>query len=365
MFAAALVCGCSFKSGSVPTSTPDDADIDQMVVVGDMGVDTPDGPPPPTSPRRVVFDNSASTVNFGNFPVLVPLTAASVDYAMVTDPTTQLRFEDEMTASDCEFEVESWNPGGESIVWVRVPSLPLGSTTTSVLMHFGPTAGGSSDPAAVWGSYDVVHHFSSTANSIDSNYAATFVNATMTAGSAGMAATFAADDSRVTFASSGGLFDGWQDFTLSFWIYADYASAALTSEPDVMDKGGPLTLGRLLHPGDTELRMQIDLHFNGVNNNAYLNANVPFKTWTHLAYQANGNNARVVRDGVVAATFNIIGGTQSLISGSQGFYLGSNGTDAFRGQIDELRIEQQARSLDYVRAQSLMMHRQFVTIVDP
>ncbi|TDE29540.1 DUF2341 domain-containing protein [Nonomuraea mesophila] len=56
------------------------------------------------------------------------------------------------------FEVETWQPGGTSAVWVRMPSLPARSAR-QVWAYFGGGAPGN-DPTVVWGeAYSLVEHF--------------------------------------------------------------------------------------------------------------------------------------------------------------------------------------------------------------
>ncbi|MEV0611954.1 DUF2341 domain-containing protein [Nonomuraea sp. NPDC050404] len=62
------------------------------------------------------------------------------------------------------FEVETWQPGGTSTVWVRVPRLPAKSAQ-QVWAYFGGGAPGN-DPTAVWGeAYSLVEHFGGDAAS--------------------------------------------------------------------------------------------------------------------------------------------------------------------------------------------------------
>ncbi|WP_284249168.1 DUF2341 domain-containing protein [Litorihabitans aurantiacus] len=62
------------------------------------------------------------------------------------------------TGAPLAVEVESWNPGGTSTVWVRVPELPASSATT-VWAYLGG-AETDADPADVWeGDYELVEHF--------------------------------------------------------------------------------------------------------------------------------------------------------------------------------------------------------------
>ncbi|MEV4571338.1 DUF2341 domain-containing protein [Nonomuraea sp. NPDC049419] len=64
-------------------------------------------------------------------------------------------------------EVETWQPGGTSTVWVRVPSLPARSAR-QLWAYFGGGAPGN-DPTDVWGEqYSLVEHFASATASGES-----------------------------------------------------------------------------------------------------------------------------------------------------------------------------------------------------
>ena len=69
-------------------------------------------------------------------------------------------------------------------------------------------------------------------------------------------------------------------------------------------------------------------------------------------------------DGAVVGSVDLSGSAQTLLGSSAQFHLGDNG-NAFRGMVDELRIERRTRSTDFARAQYLNATRQFVTFTDP
>ncbi|HEU4613837.1 MAG TPA: LamG-like jellyroll fold domain-containing protein [Kofleriaceae bacterium] len=356
-----LLGACSFDHGRVIGATGDGGPTD------DTGSDS--GPTLRT--RKLVFDNSASTADFTAFPVLVALDASTIDYALVNDPATDLRFEyaSQGTAASpgdsVPFEIERWNPGGESLVWIRVPEIPHGSTDTAVLMHYGQGAGGQADVGATWADWELVNHMTADLASSAGSYTATSVNTTVAAGQMGEAAGFASGgDHRVTFANAGALFDGWVEWTLSFWLYADYADAdALgNAEPGVMDKGGPLVLGRLYRNGE-DLRFQVDLHFEANVVYAYL-ISLPARTWTMVTITSDGDALYIAKNGNAFGSAELTGTNQALLSSTQSYFLGS-ANNCFTGSIDELRIERRFRPNDYVHAQYLAMTRQFVTFTDP
>lgn len=360
----AILSACSFDHGDVAI-TGDAAGLPDSVAV-DSSVDAS-----LDRSRKLVFDNSASTIDLVDFPVLVALDATNIDYSRIADPTKDLRFEYATAGQtagigdNVPFEIETWNPSGESIVWIRVPEIRAGSTDTAVLMHYGPNAAGLADAAATWAGWELVHHMTSGLTSSMGAYNGTPVNVAFSAGHIGDALQLAGGTNRgVTFANAGALFDGWTSFTLSFWLYADYNSAAGLggSEPWVMEKGTSLTAGRLYAAG-ADIRFQVDLHFENDDINARI-LSVPPKTWTLVTITCDGATLNIAKNDGAFGFATLSGTNQSLRGSSEPFFIGAM-TEVLAGGIDEMRIERRFRPNDWVRAQYLTMTRQFVTFADP
>jgi hypothetical protein len=354
-----LLVGCGFHSHPASSDAaisdgPADAPIDSSI----------DGPPPPSSPRRLVIDNT-TPATFSNFRLYVPLDATSVDYSIVTDPTTELRFHDEAANADLQFEVDHWNPAGESGVWVKVSSLPPGMLS-STLMYFGPSANGISKPAQVWGGYDLVQHMEpGFANSVGINYQGSGLGVTTAAGQLGNAVTFAGSgDEQVDFAAASQLFDGWSAFTLEFWIYPDYAAAGdVTSEPLFMGKGVSLNAGRMIDASG-QPQVQVDLEFTG-NNAITMPVPVTLRQWNYVVYTFDGQRVKTYVSGAQVDMQNVSGGSQTEPADTEDFFLGDP-ANPFKGQLDELRIEQGgARSADWFALQYAAMTRRIVTFTAP
>ena len=94
------------------------------------------------------------TSTLTNFPALLRLSASTpgFSYADVADPS-ELRFS--LGGGRLDHEVETWNPDGESLVWVSIRRLPPVSRTNTVFtMHYKPVAGESvpeaPDAKRVW-----------------------------------------------------------------------------------------------------------------------------------------------------------------------------------------------------------------------
>jgi hypothetical protein len=90
-------------------------------------------------------------------PVLIALDSARIDYDAAAGDGSDLRFLDAAN-QPLAHEIESWDPTGTSIVWVKLPELATG---TSFHMVYGDGAAATQRAADVWSEYDLVYHFSS------------------------------------------------------------------------------------------------------------------------------------------------------------------------------------------------------------
>ena len=109
--------------------------------------------------KKMTFTPSATVLatigesTFSDFPVLVRL-PAEASATLHSADGTDLFFTDENDA-ELSFEVESFDPSGETLVWVKVPSL---SASTELTAYFGGAANEDNVPADVWSRYAVVVH---------------------------------------------------------------------------------------------------------------------------------------------------------------------------------------------------------------
>ncbi len=346
MIAAAVLAGCGF---SVPGVTPG----------GDGGrdgtIDVPPGGIP--SPRKVVLDTTGLATELAEFPVLVPI-AGQIDYSRVVDPRKDLRFEDAGTGATLPYEVESWNPNGESLVWVLVPKLRVPPMPTALLLYFGPNAGDDM-PGNVWTAYEQVTHFAGgPTDSTGRGHDGTVTGAQVVSGTLGSAMGFTGIGDRVTFA--GTTLDQWDQGTLEMWIKPGYANggALIGAQPRVIDNAGSLMLGRFYSDFGT-LVMQIDVKWSGAQS--YLHPAVPGNTWSHVAWVYDSTTLRVYRNGAQVDQEPI---GQHAFSNASALTIGDL-SNAARMQIDELRISRTGFSADWIRMQHRSMSRSFVTFSDP
>lgn len=103
-----------------------------------------------------------------DFPVLVRLSSESVaDY----DPSAfvyegrDLLFTDE-DGNWLSFELDAFDPNGETLVWVKVPSL---SATTKFICYYGGPENVLNEPTDVWSGYLGVWHFNGQENGVTPN----------------------------------------------------------------------------------------------------------------------------------------------------------------------------------------------------
>ncbi|GGD72410.1 hypothetical protein GCM10007269_14440 [Microbacterium murale] len=102
--------------------------------------------------RQAITVTNGARTGFTDVPVRIELTATGEsDPKRIAFTTTE--------GLPVPFEVESWNPDGTSVVWVRLPEVASGATT--FWAYYG-TEQHENDPTAVWAEdYSLVEHFAS------------------------------------------------------------------------------------------------------------------------------------------------------------------------------------------------------------
>ena len=96
-------------------------------------------------------------VTLTDFPLLVRLSTNITDFAytdFVSNDGTDLHFED-ANGNALAYDIDTWNTSGESLVWVKVPSLQKDDVITA---KFGSVAPDANDATNVWSNYVFVWH---------------------------------------------------------------------------------------------------------------------------------------------------------------------------------------------------------------
>ncbi|MBX7101377.1 MAG: DUF2341 domain-containing protein [Myxococcaceae bacterium] len=323
----------------------------------------------PLAVYDLIFDN-ADGGSLDGFPVLIAIAGDSIRAATIQDPRTQLRFFDPDTQTDLPFQIDTWAPNAESLVWVRVPNIAPTRTDRITLM-VGPDAGGHEDATgqSVFGAYAGVWHLGPGAldDSSGSGHHGTSVGAGLDAGFLGSAVTYVSTgDEHVELDGGDALFNGWGAFTLELWLRADYATVSASfGEHGVLDQGGGISLGRVFAVGNAPNRslvFQTDMHFTPNAEAAYLNAELPLQQWTWFVYTFDGHTIVMYADGVEATRQELTSAASKLLASQNPLFFGDR-SGPLLGGLDEVRISRTAFSPAWIAAQHRSMRRSFVTLV--
>jgi hypothetical protein len=319
--------------------------------------------------KKITFDNSASTENLINFPVLIHLDDTNIDWTHVQNAGQDIRFTDSDESTELDFEIERWDDTNDAWLWVEVPQIDLGSTTDHIYMYYGNA--GASDGQDVSGTWndnyllvthsqddpDTSHISDSTINNNDG-------------------VKFAANEPIEINGQIGKAqdYDGTDD-------YVDPPNLGLTPENLTLEAWIKLETGKVgwllakaVNTGwarDWSLYIGTGLLIQfwfGNNNPDAVNLNtagglISAGTWAYITATRDGSDARIFIDDTEVASV------------GYAFTPTDKGHDAviatrrptphagryFIGIIDEVRISNVARSGEWIEAQYLSMTEAYVT----
>jgi len=311
-----------------------------------------------TKRERLSFNNIDQGEDLIDFPVLVRLDPGRIDYSQASAQREDLRFVD-ADGSLLAYEIESWNVGGTSIVWVQVPRIDAYSDSDYIWLYYGnPAAAEGQNPAAVWdATYAGVWHFNgnlldATANMNDGiNFGSTTDESGLFAG----ARSFDGTDAFIEVGSSTSLAITGQ-LTLEAWIKI--------ADPD--QAGAPRVLSKKYNWNDLGYNLE---YKPGDNNLTSVGSGPDWAradgvdldtSWHYVGAAIDGAMGAMYVDGIDLTTDSSI---SPLVANDQPLNIGrrGNGGDYFWGSIDEVRISNVARSADWMAAQYLSMTDDFIT----
>ena len=331
--------------------------------------------------RKLTFDNSGQAENLGNFPVLIVLNSSRIDYGKTRAGGIDLRFVDANDSTLLSHEIESWNPSGNSYVWVRVPQVDASSSTDFMWMYYGnPTAPNAENIPLVWSpGFVMVHHLNETVTD------GTHVDSATNDG-------FANDASTILVQAQGtatGIIDGADSFvrpsnhridvpdspaldmaagdafTVEAWVRTNF-SASYQMAYSKESRGSP---------GDGEIQLWTDSGTasfwlnDGAGNTARVGsaANVADDAWHYLVGRWNESTgfAEIFVDGVnvsigggqTPGTLGAVGTVTPAVIGDEGDDSGGGGAGgaAWAGLLDEIRVSKVLRSDNWIKAQNKSM----------
>ena len=319
----------------------------------------------------ITFSGYSGSEALTDFPVLVRLSPAlnGFDYSRCRTDGSDIRFID-ASGSPLAREIDTWTHGGESLVWVKVPSLTASTKITCLYGFAGAAPGSASD---VWSNgYAAVWHLGESAlpladSSADpapfsvSNClsAAAFAAAGKLGGAVDFSQTVANDAGKIyswVSAADTEKLDGFDDFTVEFWTYAVTTASGQQMYMGKRDDSKTGAWWIYQNSGATSA-MNLTAAADGASGKSIVTVLPSFDNWNHVAF---------VRDTTTTKGYSYLAGectktnspvapmnSASVTNCAGAFYLGNNfatGSNRLQGKIDELRISRVARSADWVGA---------------
>ncbi|HWD92033.1 MAG TPA: DUF2341 domain-containing protein [Verrucomicrobiae bacterium] len=320
-----------------------------------------------TSNLKITFSGYSQAGTLTNFPVLVRLSPniPGFSYAQFASPNgADLEFTASTNLQALPYEIEQWNPAGESIIWVQVPLISgPNDFITAYWGNPGQTdAAASNTNGAVWKGafstnpeFDLVWHLNQSdfpfVDSTLQHPALTGVAPTPAAGIAGAGAGY---NGSTTYLD-GGEVDLTNSFTLSAWINISPSVPNIqtiwASKPGSGTANGFAMNVNNFNTTDGALRF---ITGNGSSSLATTSAggSVSFGQWHLVTAVVNNtaNTARLYVDGN-----DVTAGQNSTLANSSKtnhviLGMASDGFFDFDGTMDEARIEDGVRSPGWIWA---------------
>jgi len=319
--------------------------------------------------KELTFNNSLSSENLINFPVLVHLNDTYIDWSNVQNAGEDIRFTDDDKLTLLPYEIELWNDTYDAYIWVNVPQIDANSETDSIYMYYGnPSASDNQNVTGTWNTgYVMVQHFNeetnatvldSTSNDIDLTPQPLTDPANSTIGKINNATDLDGSNDRFYKANEAAL-QITGNLTLEAYVKLDNLIA---------DQ-------RLFHK---DWIREYALYIGGVTGNWYHlrfqhgdgaaetwsvstnNNNITCSGWTYLVATRNTGTTKL---------YGYINGTlhespsyvKTPISGNEALWLGArkNADRFIDGSMDEMRISNVVRSSEWIEAQQLSLTDQY------
>ncbi len=320
--------------------------------------------------RSITFDNTGRG-QLDSFPVLVRLDPADIDYTRTLGSGQDLRFVDS-DGTPLDYEIEDWNSGGVSFVWVRVPQIDAGSTTDSIWMYYdNDSASHAQNAAGVWSNgYVGVWHMDQdpgVSQILDStaylNHGTAFNmdGSNLQPGAIGDGLSFPGtvpnpDYIRIPSDGTDELSIAGTQLTLEAWAQqtGDNGTWSIIVARQ-LGTGGSDSFALF---GDQSSPDRVSIV--GPDNMTGDPGSLPLNQWRYVAGVRDGTNLTLYSAGSQVGQFTGLG--SSIATDVNDVTIGAeeNGptadpTEAWLGMLDEVRISSVARSVDWITAQNASM----------
>lgn len=321
----------------------------------------------------LTFDNSLQGEDLIDFPALVVLkTGFTNNYQDFGAGGIDLRFVDPADPGRLlDHEIELWDPAGDSFVWVRVPRIDAGSISDHIWMYFGNPGLEESgeNPRGLWSDYRLVYHLSPHPQEeiFDSGPGAYHGTPSLPPGfeAAKVGDGFRTSDALNRFIDTG-FREDLPRWTVEAWVRA---AAPPGTSGDSNLATGPL-MGRQKYDlvwdhqgwnGRVHCRDSSDSSRQA--DFCAVDGPLAGGQWYYLAgvYDDASETLRAFRDGVLQAEEPAVAGPLAPLAAD--VHVGNwPGTAlVLDGIVDEVRIQGEVRSADWIRAQHLCMTDAFIS----
>lgn len=323
-------------------------------------------PDPWAKRRKITIDNSAQAETLTNFPLMVRVDSARIDYANTQDAGQDLQFRAADGQTVLSHEVEKWNESGSSYAWVKIPQIDASSATGYIWMYYGNTT--TSDTQAstnVWdASFKSVLHLKSTGFSDASSAANDATNNGTTAGTGkiGDARSFNGTSGYMTVTATG---MAAAQGTMQAWAYPTAAPGVglrmyVLSHRSASPTCTNLDRLYLLMLNDNPPTTALHVGVGNVSGSAATTGTLSLNAWNFIALTWNAGNFKVYLNGTDVTT----GGVYTNFATLDSFFtIGQYhcGSEFWQGMIDEVRFSSTARSTAWLAAEYKSMNDTYLS----
>ena len=306
----------------------------------------------------------AGSSTLEDFPVLVRLSEGSpvgFSYDDCAAGGADLRFTD-VVGNLVPHEIETWNTEGESLVWVKVPTLV--GTATTITAYFGanPAQLPAVDIHDTWTKYvTVIHGGTTIADSSVKKLTLTANDVTGTGdgGFIGGGMNKASKNSKgvnVPSPYKNGLFTNDRQYSISFWA----------KSPTKSDDGTHVTVcgvtgwNQASFLGLFEKGHGWSVAVSGTHHYSEGKGKLPKDTWMHTAFSYNTEAGHLISYSDGDEIYNNASVNKYTDTGVDywtfGGYANTANNDNFYGDLDECRIYDGIASADWFKAEYDSMH---------
>lgn len=320
---------------------------------------------------NITINSSKVGEDLTNFPMVVRFNNTNMDYSKTQNLGQDLRFIN-ASCSDggiqLSHEIEIWDEGGDSYVWVLVPIVNSSSDTQFSVYFNNPNAEDDQDPYTLWSDYEFVQHMDETTGTYNDS-TVNGNNGTLTDGDGdstrgiasqiGTALSLQGDADYVNFSDSSSLnLDRSYEITYQFWVKTDLPN----QNSVVLSKQSSSTLEGYhvgLHQSNHFMMYIRDTSSNdfsiGTEDDNMEDDNWHKVVWVYNSTPDSDLGMTFFLDGIDNRTAFDSGTLTASISNTVPLCMGVRCDDLalgyYRGVIDEVRLARNVRSAEWVETE--------------